>query len=443
MLTTGEANTGLGWRVLYSVGVANFNTGVGAGALSLNIGDDNTAVGAAALILNIPGTDNTAVGSSALQNNFSGAANTAVGSEALLFNDQTGHGAASGNTAVGQRALFNNIDASANTAVGSAALANNDSTGNALAINNTAVGFAALFNNTDGASNNAVGQNALVSNTIGNNNTAIGTLALSSNTIGSSNEAMGINALLNNVDGGFNVAMGDSALAMNVDGEFNVAVGSEAGTHVTGNNNTLIGAGAGFDLTTGEHNICIGTGVNGHAGEDHFIRINNNNLQVAGTTSQVFVGGINGATVGAANSPVLVNANGQLGTAPSSARFKKDIESMGKASEAIYSLRPVTFRYKGDETNLPCFGLIAEEVAKVNLDLILLDKGGKPQTVRYEQVNAMLLNEFLKEHKKVQELEANGARQQKQIETLIAGLQKVNAQLELSKSAPQTVLNNR
>src|SRR5262249_34685494 len=123
---------------------------------------------------------------------------------------------------------------------------------------------------------------------------------------------------------------------------------------------------------------------------------------------------------------------------------------MDKTSEVIFSLRPVTFHYKGDVTNTPEWGLIAEEVAKVNPDLILLDKEGKPRSVRYEQINAMLLNEFLKEHKafvedqrKVQEQGATIERLQKQIDALAAGLQKVSAQLEMTKSTPQTVLNNQ
>jgi uncharacterized coiled-coil protein SlyX len=292
---------------------------------------------------------------------------------------------------------------------------------------------------------------------------------------------VGVGALLNNVDGGFNVAIGNSALAMNVDGEFNVAigdsalvhnvhstgntaVGNNAGFNVTGFSNTLIGAGAGAALAGGTNNICIGFGINGFAGESDTVRIADNLAPLGGTTSKVFFAGINGATVGAANAPVIINANGQLGTAPSSARFKRDIESMGRISEVIYSLRPVTFHYKEDVTNLPCSGLIAEEVAKVDSTLILLDKEGKPQTVRYDQVNAMLLNEFLKEHRKNEEqgatitaLRANDAKQeatiaqqQKQIDALTTGLkeqaaqiQKVSAQLELNKSTPQTVLNNQ
>jgi hypothetical protein len=139
--------------------------------------------------------------------------------------------------------------------------------------------------------------------------------------------------------------------------------------------------------------------------------------------------------------PVVVSNNGQLGTVASSERFKKDIASMQKTSEAILALRPVTFHYRTDAENTPQFGLIAEEVAKVNPALMLFDKEGKPYTVRYDAVNAMLLNEFLKEHHTVDELKATVAKQQKQLEAVTAGLQKVSAQLELNKAAPQTVLN--
>ena len=147
--------------------------------------------------------------------------------------------------------------------------------------------------------------------------------------------------------------------------------------------------------------------------------------------------------------PVVVSDAGQLGTIASSERFKKDISTMEKASEAILSLRPVTFHYKSDVKDAPQFGLIAEEVAKVNPALVLPDKEGKPYTVRYDAVNAMLLNEFLKEHRTVQELksivakqEAVAAQQQKQIEALTAGLRRVSARGELNKVAPQMVKNN-
>src|SRR5262249_47861587 len=150
--------------------------------------------------------------------------------------------------------------------------------------------------------------------------------------------------------------------------------------------------------------------------------------------------------------PVLINLDNKLGTATSSARFKRDIHDMDNASEALFALRPVAFRYKKeiDPTGISQLGLVAEDVEKVNPDLVVRDKEGKPYSVRYDQVNAMLLNEFLKEHRKVQELEATVARQQKdfqatamrqqkQIDALTAGLQKVSAQLELNKPAPQTV----
>src|SRR5262249_36530265 len=169
------------------------------------------------------------------------------------------------------------------------------------------------------------------------------------------------------------------------------------------------------------------------------------------------IGGIANQTVdphtGAA---VFVDSDGKLGVAVSSQRFKHDIKPMDKASEAILALKPVTFHYKSDAKNTPCYGLIAEEVQKVNPGLVLPDNKGKPFTVRYDAVNAMLLNEFLKEHRKVQELEsavakqeasaakqdAAIAQQQKQIDVLTAGLEKVSAQMEVSKSAPQTVVND-
>jgi Chaperone of endosialidase len=155
-----------------------------------------------------------------------------------------------------------------------------------------------------------------------------------------------------------------------------------------------------------------------------------------------FIGNIFAVTTGIADAiNVVVDSNGQLGTMSSSHRFKNEIEPMDKASEAILALKPVTFHYKSDRTNMRQFGLIAEEVAEVNRDLIVCDENGEIYTLRYEAVNAMLLNEFLKEHRKVKELEANAARQQEQIEALTTGLQKVSAELEASKPATQTVKN--
>src|SRR5262249_4897048 len=216
---------------------------------------------------------------------------------------------------------------------------------------------------------------------------------------------------------------GDDTLSNNVSGSSNIVVG---------------GDGAGFNIVAGSNNIYIGPGVsaNGPFDESNTIRINDSAPAAGGGTSQVFFAGIHGSTVGAVNSPVLVNPNGQLGTAVSSARFKKDIDRMGKTSEAIFSLRPVTFHYKGDTTNTPQFGLIAEEVAKVNPALILVDKEGKPYSVRYEHINAMLLNEFLKEHKGFVEEQWKVERLEKEVAALTAGLQKVGAQLATANGAP-------
>src|SRR4030095_6004868 len=194
---------------------------------------------------------------------------------------------------------------------------------------------------------------------------------------------------------------------------------------------------AGFNLTTGSDNIDIG--ALGATDEAETIRIGRPGIQ-----KPTFIAGIRGVTTGVANAvPVLIDSAGQLGTMSSSLRFKKEIKPMDRASEVIITLKPVTFHYKSDKTDTPQFGLIAEEVAKVNPDLVVRDKNGEIHTVRYEAVNAMLLNEFLKEHRVVQEQGATIERQQKQIEALTAGLQKVNAQLEVSKPAPQTVLHRQ
>jgi len=193
--------------------------------------------------------------------------------------------------------------------------------------------------------------------------------------------------------------------------------------------NTALGSGAGSNLTSGDNNIYIKN--DGVSVESNTIRIG-----TQGTQNRTFIAGISGSAVN--GSPVKINGSGRLGVAPSSARFKDEIKPMDRASEAIYALKPVTFRYKKeiDAERTPEFGLVAEEVEKINPDLVARDDHGKPFTVRYEAVNAMLLNEFLKEHRKVEQLE-------KQVAALTAGLQKVSAQLELNKPAPETVLNDQ
>ena len=472
-LTSGQANTGLGWFALFSAGNSNFNTAVGAGTLVFNTGDSNTAIGTAALLFNTAAADNTAVGTSALLNNDSsgngtGQFNTAVGSETLQANvDGTentavGFQALSSNlasrlTAVGTSALFANINATANTAIGDGTLVNNDAMGHGVANDNTAVGFTALSQNFEGANNTAVGSQALAlsdanGNGLANGNTAVGAAALASNLDGAGNTAVGFQALFSNAggktSGNGNTAVGQLALHGNTTGLGNTAIGDGSMFNsMSGSLNTVVGASAGPFLGSNGGSACtyIGAGVGPGVDENSTIRIADNTAAPL-TATQCFIGGIAGVNAGAPNTAVLINtATGQLGTVTSSERFKKDINSMGNMSEAIFSLRPVTFHYKGDSTNTPNCGLIAEEVAKVNPDLIIVDNEGKPETVRYEQINAMLLNEFLKEHRKNEELkkdfQATVAQLTTRIDEQAAQIQKVSAQLEASKPAPQVVNN--
>ena len=434
-LTIGVANTAIGCQTLLNNMEGRFNTATGAGALSNNIDADyNTASGCEALFHNTSGFENTAIGFQALYMNTHGIFNTATGSQALYHND-SGYNTATGrqalygnttggyNTATGYEALFYNTGGYQNTAYGMEALYSN-TTG----VDNTATGMQTLFSNTTGLSNAAHGFQALFFNTSGRNNTADGVYALISNTSGSNNTATGLGALDRNTVGHDNVADGYQALYYNTTGSYNVALAG------------------GSNLTTGDYNIDIGN--QGVAAEANTIRIGDSNQ------SATFIAGIAGATV--TGSAVFIDiTTGQLGLTSSSERFKDGIESMGKASEALLSLRPVTFHYKKniDPNGAPQFGLVAEEVEKVNPDLVVRDAQGKVFTVRYEAVNAMLLNEFLKEHRKVEELEkdlrATIVQQQKEIKALTASLkeqasqiQKVSAQFQVSKSAPQIAGND-
>ena len=408
-LTTGSGNTAIGFEALFSNTTGIDNTAEGNNALLSNtIGSVNTATGQQALQLNTTGSGNTATGVSALEGNTTGSNNTANGGYALFFNT-TGHE----NTATGLDALTHNTIGFNNTASGFETLAFN-TTGSF----NTGSGYQALFNNTTGDNNTATGSSALAGSlddgSTGSNNTADGAGALSSITTGNNNSASGFNALLNNTTGSSNTANGNSALLNNT----------------TGNSNIALGDSAGINLTTGKNNIDIGN--KGVAGESNIIRVGKK-----GTQTATYVAGISGTTV-AGGVGVLIDTNGRLGTVTSSARFKEAIESMDKASEAILSLQPVTFRYKHelDPTGIPQFGLVAEQVERVNPDLVARDEEGEPYTVRYEAVNAMLLNEFLKEHRKVKSLEKAMAEQQKENETIrailkeqAARIQKVNNQL--------------
>ncbi len=410
---------------------------------------------------------NTAEGDFALNSLTTGHGNTATGFSALL-RVTTG----SNNTATGANVLFSlttSTNGGNNTATGVNALFSNRTIAGVSGFNNTATGANALQDNTTGPNNTATGANALQSNTTGYGNTAMGDSALQSVTDEGQNSAYGFAALQSNL-GEANTAVGANALQSNTDTDFNTACGFAAlQNNTTGFSNIALGATAGQNLTTGSDNIDIGNA--GVAGESSTIRIG-----TAGTHANTFIAGISGVTV-AGGVGVIINSSGHLGTVVSSERFKDEIKPMDKASEAILALKPVTFRYKHDldPEGIPQFGLVAEQVEKVNPALVARDAQGKVYTVRYEAVNAMLLNEFLKEHGKVEEqgrklpeqevtiaeqrksfqasitkLEATVAHQRKEMEALTASLkeqaaqiQKVSDQLEVSKAAPQMVVNNQ
>lgn len=364
--------------------------------------------------------------------------NTAEGQDALLHLTTGGF-----NTAIGGHALYGATSDSNNTAVGAFALAANNP-GSA----HVAVGQGALRSSSGSSGNVAVGYQALHRNTDGSGNTAIGNSALLFNTTGYNNTATGDNALLNNA-GIENTGTGAYALDVNT-GDDNTAIGAYAiESNTTGKFNIALGVLAGSALTTGDYNIDIGN--EGVVDEGHTIRIGDSNQ------TDTYIAGINGRTV-SGGVAVYVNTDGKLGTVTSSARYKQNIKAMGKASEVLVALRPVTFRYKQelDPKAMLQFGLVAEDVEKINPDLVVRDKEGKPYSVRYEQINAMLLNEFLKEHKafleeqrKVQELETARtdeereiAELQQQLKSQAAAIQKVSDQLELHKPASRVVKNN-
>src|SRR5580765_3478072 len=434
-------NTAEGDNALFSLTTGTGNTAVGSNALFHNTtGRNNTAEGDVALENNTTGIDNTAIGVLALTDNTIGNSNTAIGFFALSSNT-TGNS----NTATGVQALINNSTGSNNTANGFEALQNN-STGH----ENTANGVSTLFSNTTGSNNTANGVDALLSNTTGGNNTANGVDALASNGSGGNNTANGFNALFSNTTGNFNTADGLNALIHNSAGNGNTAEGVNAlFGNTTGNNNTASGENALFRNTTGSSNIAVGV----NAGSNLTIGSNNIDIGNAGVAAEantvrvgtqgnqrrVFIAGISGTAV--TGSPVVVNASGQLGVAASSERFKDEIKPMDKASEAILALQPVTFYYKEeiDPTRTSQFGLVAEDVEKVNPALVIRDEQGKPLGVRYDKVNAMLLNEFLKEHRRVEKQSREILEQRAMITELKKGMDTVVAQLKEQSAQIQKV----
>jgi len=334
--------------------------------------------------------------------------NTAEGGSGALFSLTTG----TNNTAVGSSALFSLTTGIQNTAVGAQALKNN------TANDNTAEGFQTLVNNTTGFGNTATGWRALFQNATGFHNTADG-----------------FSALLRNTAGNHNTANGDEALGSNTTGNFNTTDGAHSlENNTTGSGNTALGFGAGDNVTTANNVICIGSGVEG-----------------ANVSNSCYIGSVFGQT-SSLGTAVFINSSGKLGTITSSRRFKEEIKPMAQASEALFALKPVIFHYKKgiDPQGIPQFGLVAEDVEAVNPDLVVRDADGKAYTVRYEAVNAMLLNEFLKAHRKAQQQEATITELKRGIEVLTAQfkeqaaqIQKVNAQLEMSKPAVRTVLNDQ
>jgi hypothetical protein len=380
--------------------------------------------------------------------------------KARAVNPAPDGGYANFNTAEGDNALFFLTNGSYNTATGTSALGYN-TTGNY----NTANGYTALYQNTteggNGHANTANGAQALLDNRTGYGNTANGYGALGYNSYSNYNTANGALACYQNA-GNYNTANGANALydsAFVAPGNYNTATGVNAlYSNSTGSSNVAVGVNAGFNLTIGSGNVCIGVNVLGVAGESNTTRIRNVYSSMASGRA------------------VYVNSDNKIGTLASSRRYKEEIKPMDKASEAILALKPVTFRYKNDidPNGIKQFGLVAEEVDNVTSDLVTRDERGTPETARYEAVNAMLLNEFIKEHRKVQDQEpiisklrsivekreATAAEQRKEIKALAASvkeqasqIQKASARLalgvpsagglEASKSAPKMVFNSQ
>jgi hypothetical protein len=462
---TGAGNTAVGAEAL-SENVSGFsNTAVGNEALLSNrTGSQSSAFGAGALRFPWGSSDNTAVGYSALSGSYErprvGSRNSALGVSALSDNtgsDNTGVGAfaladsqGDRNTAAGVEALSWSLRGNDNTAVGFRALKgleekwNGDevigtSTGSA----NAALGAYALGKFTSGQHNAAVGAWALGSTTVGENNVAVGFAALFRNVGGCLNTGQGFYALNSNTSGNWNTASGAYALDGCTTGSRNVGFGAYSLHNVTtGSENIALGHEAGVNIFRGSRNICLGS--LGDSQDNDTIRIGN-----PGRQSRVFIAGISGVT-SAAGAPVYVNMFGQLGTLTSSSRFKEAIKDMDATSSALLKLKPVTFHYKKeiDSEAVPQYGLIAEEVEKVDPNLVLRDADGVTYTVRYEAVNAMLLNEFLKQHTEVQEQRKTIAGQQAGIRALAARLEQVDLRMQkmsarLEESVPFRAVADR
>jgi hypothetical protein len=335
-----------------------------------------------------------------------GVDNTFVGVRAGTFTLAGQH-----NVGIGTNSLASGTFAAFNTALGAYAL-EFDTTGGS----NTAVGADALRGNKTGHNNTAVGMSALALNTVGGDNTAVGTAALASNPVGSNNVAIGRSTLALATSGDFNVAVGSNALVSSDSGSGNTAVGAGALQVAMGNDNIAVGMDAGSNLAAGSGNIHVG-----HAGAgDESATIRIGNLQ-----QKTFIAGIRGVTTGANNAVnVVVDGNGQLGTISSSRDGKKDIADMSDTSAALLRLRPVVFHYKADRDPAGPrlqYGLIAEEVAEIDPGLVAYDAQGKPETVMYQYLAPMLLNEYQKQQRTIEAQAREIAELRRAVEALVAG----------------------
>jgi hypothetical protein len=414
-------------------GYVGQNTAEGTDALfSLTTGVWNVAVGFQALHSDTTGNQNTATGYKALFLNTTGGKGTAYGSQAL-YNNDTGNN----NVATGFNTLFSNTSGNNNTGNGFRTLNFNNGD------DNTATGFNALYNNRTGVQNTATGSQALLHNFAASNNTGTGFQALFNNTTSELNVAVGDFALASfngtTVTDGANTALGSIALTAETSGQENTAVGRRALESLTaGSNNTAVGWRAGDNVLTASGTVCIGSSTAG-ANDNDTTYIRN-----VGTTLQPFSAGV-------VDFVTVRLSDNRLGRNASSQRYKEDIKAMDKASEAIYQLKPVTYRYKKaiDPNQNLDYGLVAEDVAKIDPKLAIRDGNGQIESVRYMAIYNMMLNELIKEHRKVEELQATVAQQQKGMEVLtaqfkeqVSQIQKVSAQLEVNKPTQKVVLSN-
>jgi hypothetical protein len=394
------------------------NAFLGFAGNTTTTGAGNTASGAQALSFNTTGSQNTATGYEVLINNTTWSYNTASGQQAL-YSNTTGNT----NTASGQGALTDNTTGSQNTASGAEALFSN-TTGS----DNTATGYEALESSTTASGNTATGFDALVANTTAGGNTATGYEALFSNTTGGNNTASGSNVLFSNTKGSGNTASGASALYSATTGNNSTAIGFEALTsNTTGSNNIAIGYIAALNVSGGNSNN-IHIGNSGASGDNGVIRIG-----ADGNQTSFFAAGVYGVTTGDKDAiPVLIDSKNQLGTVSSSRRYKEEIQDMGNASEGLMRLRPVTFRYKKpfDDGSKPIqYGLIAEEVAEVYPDLVARSADGQIETVKYQLLDPMLLNEVQRQHAEAQLQQAKIRALEDRVKTQLALLKTQQAQV--------------